>query len=176
MSEPPTAAPPDPAAEAERVSRLVEINRRFAELVPHNRALGLVTLELEDHRASFRLPYQPHLVGNPETGVLHGGAISSLMDACCGAAVFMALPQPMPIATLDLRIDYLAPAPPGRDVIARADCYRVTRNVAFVRGIAYHDDEAHPIAAAAGAFMLSTRLGTPPRAVAPPPAGEGDPL
>jgi uncharacterized protein (TIGR00369 family) len=147
------------AREAKRIARMATINRTFSELVPHNRALGMVLLEVDDHRAMYRLPYDRKLVGNPETGVLHGGAISSMIDACCGTAVLMALPQPMPLATLDLRIDYLAPATPERDVICRADCYRVTRNVAFVRAIAYHDDEANPIAAAAGAFMLSTKLG-----------------
>ena len=81
------------------------------------------------------------------------------MDACCGAAVFMALKQPVPIATLDLRIDYLKPAPPGRDVIARARCYKVTKNVAFVRCVAYHEREDDPIASAVGSFMLSTKLG-----------------
>ena len=151
------------AQNVRRIARMARINRSFAELVPHNRALGMVILELDDQRASYRLPYDHRLIGNPETGVLHGGAITALMDACCGSAVFMALAQPMPIATLDLRIDYLAPATPEQDVIARAHCYRVTRNVAFVRAVAFHDDEAHPVAAAAGAFMLSTRIGPPAR-------------
>ena len=116
-------------------------------------------VELSDGSARMRLPYSADLVGNPDTGVLHGGAITSLMDACCGAAVFMKLIMPVPIATLDLRIDYLRPADPGRDVLAHATCFRLTRNVAFVRGIAYVDDEADPVAAAAGAFMLATSLG-----------------
>ena len=153
---------------AKRIARMAKINRSFAANVPHNRALGLVLIDVEEGRASYRLPYDLRLVGNPESGVLHGGAISSLMDACCGSAVFMGLAQPIPIATLDLRIDYLAPATPMRDVIARAHCYRVTRNVAFVRGMAFHDDEANPIAAAAGSFMLSTRLGPPASSGGPP--------
>jgi uncharacterized protein (TIGR00369 family) len=104
----------------------------------------------------MRLPYHPQLVGNPETGVLHGGAITALIDACCGAAVFMALAKPAFIATLDLRIDYLAPATPGRDVYADIECYKLTRNIAFVRGCGYHDRADDPIAAAAGSFMLRT--------------------
>jgi len=91
--------------------------------------------------------------------VLHGGVITSMMDACCGAAVFQALSEPLPIATLDLRIDYLKPATPREAVYAQAHCYKVTRNVAFVRGVAYHDSEDDPIASAAGTFMLSTSLG-----------------
>lgn len=144
---------------ARRVERLANINRTFAETVPHNRALGMRIDELSDGVARVSLPWREELVGNPETGVLHGGVITSLMDACCGAAVFMALPRPVPIATLDLRIDYLRPATAREIVRARAECYRVTRNVAFVRGVAYHDDEHHPVASAAGSFMLGTRLG-----------------
>ncbi len=136
---------------------MTAMNRRFALVVPHNKALGLEVLDLAHARATFRLPYAAHLVGNPETGVLHGGAISAAMDAACGTAVFQALPRPMVIATLDLRIDYLKPATPGRHVTLHAHCYKVTRNVAFVRGLAYHDDETDPIASGAGSFMLGTR-------------------
>lgn len=107
--------------------------------------------------AVFQLPYDEKLVGNPDTGVLHGGAITALLDACSGAAVFAALTEWSAIATLDLRIDYLRGGDPGRDITCRAHCYRVTRNVAFTRAVAYHDDEADPIATSAGTFMLGTK-------------------
>ncbi len=148
---------PDDDDQARR--RKLKILRAFAEAVPHNKALGIEILDVAEKSARYRLPYDDKLVGNPETGVLHGGAITALLDACCGSAVFNALPVPQPIATLDLRIDYLGPAEPKRDVIARAECYKVTRNVAFVRAVAYHDDEASPIASAAGTFMVGTNPG-----------------
>jgi uncharacterized protein (TIGR00369 family) len=140
-------------------SHRARIFRSFAEAVPHNKALGIEILEADEKGSFYRLPYDEKLVGNPETGVIHGGAITALLDGCCGSAVFNALPQPMPIATLDLRIDYLGPAAPHRDVFARAACYKVTKNVAFVRAVAFQDDEAHPIAAAAGTFMVGTKIG-----------------
>ena len=143
----------------ERVRLLAKLNKGFARVVPHNQALGLEVVELDEARARFRLPWQAKLVGNPKTGVLHGGVITSMMDACCGAAVFMALDEPMAIATLDLRIDYLRPAIPHETVFAATHCYKVTRNVAFVRGVAYHGSEDDPIASAAGTFMLGTSLG-----------------
>jgi uncharacterized protein (TIGR00369 family) len=130
----------------------------FVRHVPHNHALGIEVLEVGGAAARFKLPWAEHLVGNPELGVLHGGPITALLDACCGAAVFAALTELKPIATLDLRIDYLKPAETRRDVIARAECYKVTRNVAFVRAMAFHE-ENDPIAAAAGTFMLGTRPG-----------------
>lgn len=139
---------------AEQLSRL---DQGFTGAIPHNRALGLRFLDFAHGEAQLLLPYAPELVGNPETGVLHGGAISSLLDAACGAAVFLKLASPTPIATLDLRIDYLKMGTPGRDVVCKARCYKVTRNVAFVRGIAYHDDEDDPIAAAAGSFIIQSK-------------------
>jgi acyl-coenzyme A thioesterase PaaI-like protein len=65
----------------------------------------------------------------------------------------------VPIATLDLRIDYLRAGDAGRDVVCRASCYKLTRNVAFTRAVAYHDDEADPIATSMGTFMIGTKAG-----------------
>ncbi len=141
----------------DELAKIRAIGEQFMRIVPHNRALDMQVVALSEARAEFRLPYAEKLVGNPETGVLHGGAISALMDAASGAAVFQSLRRAMLIATLDLRIDYLKPAAPGRDVVARAHCYKVTRDIAFVRGVAFHDDEADPIATSAGTFMLGTR-------------------
>ena len=136
------------------------IVRAFSQNVPHNRALGMRILEIGDSQARFELPYDEKLVGNPDTGVLHGGVITALLDGTSGAAVFAALTDLVPIATLDLRIDYLRPAEVGRAVTAHATCYRLTKNVAFTRGVAYHDDPDDPIAHSVGTFMVSTKLGT----------------
>jgi uncharacterized protein (TIGR00369 family) len=135
--------------------------RGFVDHIPHNRALGMKVLEFKRAEAIFQLPYDEKLVGNPDTGVLHGGAITALLDACSGAAVFAALTEWSPIATLDLRIDYLRAADPGRDITCRATCYKLARNVAFTRAVAYHDDESDPIATSAGTFMLGTKPGGP---------------
>src|SRR5690606_11055155 len=145
----PAMAQLDPADKAATLARLAEA---FTQFVPHNRALGLRLEDSGDGMALFRLPYADHLVGNPETGVLHGGVITTLLDATAGASVFMKTWKPVPVATLDLRIDYLKPATPKRDVLAKATCYKLTKSVAFIRAIAYHDDENDPIAAAAGTF------------------------
>jgi uncharacterized protein (TIGR00369 family) len=95
--------------------------------------------------------------------VLHGGAITALIDACSGASVFAALTEWKPIATLDLRIDYLRAGEAGRAILCRASCYKITRNVAFTRALAYHDDEADPIASSMGTFMVGTRPGAGPK-------------
>lgn len=143
--------------EQARREKLERYDQGFTQAVPHNRALGLRFVDYAKGEATLLLPFAEHLVGNPETGVLHGGAITSLLDAACGAAVFLELGEPRPIATLDLRIDYLKMAEPRKDVSCKANCYKVTRHVAFVRGIAYHEDEDDPIAAAAGSFIIQGR-------------------
>jgi uncharacterized protein (TIGR00369 family) len=122
------------------------------ERVPHNRALGLEVADYGADEVWMRLPYDGKLVGHPANGVLHGGAISALMDAACGMAIMLKLGGPTKIATLDLRIDYMKPALAGRAVIAHTVCYKVTRHVAFVRGTAYVDEEKDPVATVAATF------------------------
>ncbi len=133
--------------------------RGFTTGIPHNVALGIECTHVGEARSTFVLHYDPKLVGNPDTGTIHGGAITALLDGASGAAVFAAMTEWRPIATIDLRIDYLRAAEPPRDVIARAHCYKVTRNVAFVRAVAFHDDEHDPIASSAATFMLGTKSG-----------------
>ena len=123
--------------------------------IPHSKALGMHVVEAKAGRAVLRVPYSEHLVGNPETGVLHGGVITSTLDNASGMAVYTALGEWRSIATLDLRIDYMKPATPGKDLMASAHCYKVTRSIAFVRGIAYHDDPEQPIATTTATFMIA---------------------
>src|SRR5688500_6285663 len=121
--------------------RMMEsINLFMRDSVPHNHALGLSVVALGPAEATLRLPHSENLVGNPETGVLHGGAVTSLIDATCGIAVYMKMARMARFATLDLRIDYLHPATPGQELLARAECYKLTRAVAFVRALAHHGD------------------------------------
>ncbi|HJQ60588.1 MAG TPA: PaaI family thioesterase [Vineibacter sp.] len=133
----------------------------FNDTIPHNKALGTVVTAVRQGGASMRLDWQRHLVGNPETGVLHGGAITAMLDACSGMAVATMLSKPQPFATLDLRIDYVHPAVPGKPVLADAECVRITANVAFTRAVAHHGDPADPIASSAGTFLMATK-GQPP--------------
>ena len=137
--------------------RLALFQQWFSDSIPHNKALGIKVVSFGRGRASMRIEWQPNLVGNPETGVLHGGAITAMLDACSGMSVATLLKQPEPFATLDLRIDYAKPADPRKPVFAEAECYRITRSVAFTRAFAHHGDPKDPIAAAAGTFMLGTK-------------------
>ncbi len=131
------------------------IARQFIEAIPHSRDLGMRIEVLVGGRCTASMPWDARLVGDPATGVIHGGAVSALLDTTSGAAV-LSHPEAMAAATatLDLRIDYMRPATPGQTIVAEAECYHVTRSVAFVRTQAFDDDRARPVAAATGAFTL----------------------
>jgi len=150
MSAPEAAR--DPQAE-ERLRRFIG---RFMEGVPHLAALGIRYRGHGDRWAELELPYGPHLVAYPETGVIASGAILSLMDSASGFSVFVAMGRFEPHATLDLRCDYLRPATPGETVIGRAECFKMTRQIAFVRGIAHDGDPARPVAHVTGTFILTS--------------------
>ncbi len=147
-------ATPKPDLEAEaRLKRYVD---RFMSAVPHLQALGIGFRAMGPDWAELEMPYAPQLVAYPETGVIASGAVFSLMDSAAGFSVIVKHGKFEPHATLDLRCDYLRPAEPGKTVIGRAECYKITRRVAFVRGIAHDGDPGHPIAHVAGTFMFTS--------------------
>ncbi len=131
-----------------------KIARQFIEAIPHSRALGMRLADMADGKATIDMPFDEKLVGDPETGVIHGGAVSALMDTCCGAAVMCHPDNLGSTATIDLRIDYMRAATPGQRIRAHAECYHVTRSVAFVRATATDEDAENPVAAATGAFTV----------------------
>lgn len=123
--------------------------------MPYSQALQLYVERFAPGEMDIVLPYSTAIVGDPDTGIVHGGAVSALMDTTCGAAV-MAHPKASLItATLDLRIDYMRPAKAGDPIVAKAECYHVTRSVAFVRAAAFDSDLERPVAAATGAFTVT---------------------
>ena len=128
--------------------------RQFIEAIPHARAIGLELTQIGAGEAEITMPYNTDLIGDPRTGVVHGGAISTILDTCCGAAVMSHPSSPGGTATINLRIDYMRAATPGQTITARASCYHITRNVAFVRATAMDDDHDRPVATASGSFTV----------------------
>jgi uncharacterized protein (TIGR00369 family) len=141
---------PDPDA----LSAFAQQLAKMVVATPFCVALGMDLLDHSKGRAKVRMPYRPDLAGNPD-GVISGGAVTSLLDNVLGAAAGLALPAPAFVATINLRIDYMRAALPGLDLIAEGECYKLTRNVAFVRGLAYEREPADPVAHCVGAFMIN---------------------
>jgi len=127
----------------------------IARNVGHGRALGLEYRDSGPDWAELALPWRKELVGVREGGILASGAIVSLIDTASGTAVWVKMGHFQPIVTLDLRLDYLRPATEGETVLARCECYKLTKSIGFVRGIAHGGNPERPIAHSAATFMLN---------------------
>lgn len=119
----------------------------------HGGHLGMQFRAYGDNWVELELPYSEALIGDVETGVIASGPIISLMDSATSLSVWTFIGEFRPQVTLDLRVDYMRPATPGKTVIGRGECYKVTRSMAFVRGIAHDGDPDDPVAHVAGTFI-----------------------
>lgn len=122
--------------------------------IPHTHGLGVELHAIEGNELTLRLPYQEQLVGDPTTGILHSGALTVLLDQALGlSAVCSDDIVPAVTPTLDLRIDHLGVAPPGKDIFAAGRVFRATRKVLFVEGYAWCESRNRPIARATGTWV-----------------------
>lgn len=151
MSEPPTSY----ASSDDPLQRV----RAMIQFTPQAKALGMEVTRIEPARVWGKVPYREELIGDPETGVIAGGVITTFLDTLCGAAAVAAMEHPTTVATIDLRIDYMRPATPQRDVLAEAHCYKLGRSVAFVRAVAYDETPDNPVAHVTAAFMVNSNNG-----------------
>ncbi len=132
---------------------------RFVGALAQCQELGITVVSARENELILQLPYSERIVGNPETGVIHGGAITTLMDTTAGAGVLCAMQDFELCPTLDLRVDYMRSAKPGAPVYARASCYRVTSNILFMRCEAYQVDRT--VAHCVATFMRMGDKGIP---------------
>lgn len=139
------------------MSDKTKLARQFIQALPHSVALGMEVVNLNNGTAVISMPYDEKLIGDPKTKVVHGGAVSALMDTSCGAAVMSHPSNPAGTATMDLRIEYLRAAKPGQTITTTATCYHVTRSVAFVRATATDDDAENLVATATGTFTVEAK-------------------
>ncbi|WP_293675975.1 PaaI family thioesterase [uncultured Phenylobacterium sp.] len=130
---------------------------RMTEFVPHAAGVGMTLVSVGDGRGVMRVEWREDLVGDPDTGVIASGVVTALIDHTCGLAINAVFDAPSPIATLDLRIDYLRPAAPRTGVTCEAFGYKTTRSIGFVRAEAWDVDKGDLIATAQAAFMLNPR-------------------
>lgn len=126
---------------------------RFMSKRGHGGFLGLDYVAHGDGWIELALPWRADLVGDPATGILASGPIISMMDNATSMSVWTKTKTFRPQVTLDLRVDYMRPATPGKTVIGRGECYHLTRSIAFVRGTAHEGDPDDPVAHVVGTFI-----------------------
>lgn len=137
----------------------IRIVQQMAQFIPHASLQGIRLESIDGEELTLCLPWRDELVGNPETGAIHGGALTVLLDHTLGtASICCDQIRPTITPTLDLRIDHLGVAPAGRDIFATARVYKVTRRVLFVDGFAYCESRDKPIARATGSFVVMSEL------------------
>ncbi len=143
-----------PRQEALVTEEQTKTAQSFIDALPHAKSLGMQLTHLDNGVAQLEMAYDERFIGDPDTQVISGGAISALMDTCCGAAVMSHPKVPSTTATIDLRIDYMRSAKPGQRIVSRAEVYHITRTVAFVRAKSYDDDRENAVATATAAFTV----------------------
>ena len=130
----------------------------ISDVPPYGNAIGMSVQDTTDSKLTVKVPYAAHLVGDPDTGVIHGGVITAALDNASGWAVRVSKgwQDDLNMATLDIRIDYMQPATPHVDLLVTAECYKRTKTIAFVRAVAYHEREDDPVATSVATFMMGT--------------------
>jgi acyl-CoA thioesterase len=116
----------EPAAKKLTPEELSRLEEAF-EQVPYARLLGLVFIGAERGAATFALDVREELtrIG----GILHGGAIVSLMDTAAAFAVHTLLEPTERTVTVDLTVHFLRPAASAGRVEARAIVLRAGRRI-----------------------------------------------
>ncbi|GJL94537.1 MAG: hypothetical protein DHS20C05_09420 [Hyphococcus sp.] len=141
-----------------------------------NPAIGAMLLQarewLAHEHSLFRsLNIEPILIGKGKAtfavdvpgkyadadGAIHGGFITTIIDSIFGLCVFTALEELKPIATINLRTDYIGQLEPGERVLCNAECISVNDEVAYVNGDVKTQKGNDLIAMGSGAFMVGTR-------------------
>ncbi|HXL82453.1 MAG TPA: PaaI family thioesterase [Pyrinomonadaceae bacterium] len=107
---------------AERLERI----ERAIEAVPYARLLGIQLEKAAPGEATLTLAIRPELTQNH--GVVHGGAIASLLDTATAFAILTLLEPDERVTTVDLTISYLRPAVEGK-LLATARVLRQGRRL-----------------------------------------------
>lgn len=148
--------------------------------IPYAHASGMHVTQVSQGHTSVALPARAQWTGDGTRQLVHPGVLTALADTACGLAVSTALEVLEPIATLDLRMDYLRPAAAGETLVCHAQCHRLTRSIAFVRGEVRQHGQDAVLATVNASFMRSTasakrapqtRPAAAPEAAPPAPSG-----
>src|SRR6267142_2867206 len=129
-------------------ARVARIHEAFAS-VPYAKLLGLELGEMKPGEASLHLDVRDELRQNQ--GVVHGGAVASLIDTASAFAVVTRLEPGERVTTTDLTIHYLRPITSGR-LTATARIVRGGRRL-FVLSVQVTNDHQVLVATAVTGYI-----------------------
>ncbi|HIQ53162.1 thioesterase family protein [Halopseudomonas pachastrellae] len=143
---------------------LIKTVHGFFNRIPYNQLLGIEIDEIRPDCVAMSIRMGPDLIGNYTQGILHGGAISSLIDVCGGAMAMigaferhahLSLQERMvrlsKLGTIDLRVDYLRPGR-GEQFVCTSVPLRSGNKVGVVRS-ELHADDGNLIAVGTGTYL-----------------------
>ena len=128
--------------------RLDRIREAVAS-VPYAKLIGLELGEMRPGEANFHLDIRNELKQNQ--GVVHGGAVASLIDTAAAFAVATRLESGERVTTTDLTIHYLQPITSGR-LTATARIVRGGRRL-FVLSVEVRSDQQVVVATAVTSYI-----------------------
>ncbi|MCG2634153.1 MAG: PaaI family thioesterase [Gammaproteobacteria bacterium] len=133
---------------------LDHIRTLFDQGSPHTSALGIRLQELKRGYSVVMIEPSERHIGLPESGAIHGGILSTLIDSACGIAVLSMLERSVSIATLDLSLHHIKPSTGSAPIYASATCCKLTRSMAFLRSEVYQQSADNLLAHGGTTFML----------------------
>jgi len=110
---------------------MATVKEFFEDHIAFDKHLGLLIEEVRPGWVRVRLPFKPEFLGDPFRKALHGGVISTVVDATAGAAALSTLPYGSRCSTVDMRVDYLLPAQP-QELLAEGRVLRSGNQVAVI--------------------------------------------
>ena len=138
----------------------------FERRISFNQVLGLKVLSVRPGDVRARIAMKPELIGSYTHGRLHGGVISSVLDAMGGLAIMVGIAERHPhdnapqvmsrfakMGTIDLRVDFLRPGI-GRHFFATATVTRLGGRVGSTQ-MRLVNDTGTLIATGAAAYMIA---------------------
>ena len=129
-------------------AQVARLHEAFAS-VPYAKFLGLELGEMKPGEASLHLEVRAEL--KQHQGVVHGGAVASLIDSASAFAVITQLEPNERVTTTDLTIHYLRPVTAGR-LSAKARTVRAGRRL-FVLSVEVMDDQQRMVATAVTTYI-----------------------
>jgi uncharacterized protein (TIGR00369 family) len=139
--------------------------KKIFEKIPFNKVLGLKFESIDSDCVKTQFEMRDELMGNFERGMLHGGVISSVIDATGGLSAAIGIREKMRgetleaklkkssrVSTIDLRVDFLRPGL-GKQFVVTAYTLRTGNKVAVTR-IEMHNDQNDLIAVGTGSYIL----------------------